>query len=691
MRHATLHILACAAILLGCGCRQESIPPAVEPEVPDDDKFEISEGPYEYDDDMDYDAEAFLAAYRGEPFNGPHTVPGTLEAEDFDSGAEGVAFHESDNTSAESSYRGVHQVDIRADAGASGGYYIGDVQPGEWMSYTIEVAEDGAYAIDVYVVKGDGSQGNFSFEVDGRGATAAISMPMGGWSDFTKYTTAENVQLSMGRHVLKYCGNTPGNVDRFVFRRTGEMQDLSSSFTYPVSMQMSNPLFTGFRSPMYNSWLTGPMYTADASAHVWKIDGREILYVYASHDMEPAIGCDRMDRYHVFSTEDMKTWTDHGEIMNAATVRKHDGWGSDGFMWAPDCVYNPSDGLYYFYFPHPSENENWNTTWRIGVAVSRYPDREFYVVGHIKDMPAAIDPCVFVDDDGQPYIYNGGGGVCYGGRLRKDDWTRLDGKMSRMTGLEDFHEATWVHKYNGRYYLSHSDNNSPGRGGNRMRYAVSDSPLGPWESLGAYMYPTGIDTNHGSIVEYKGQWYAFYHTGNYSGQGTLRSVCVDPLTINPDGTLETVRNWGTPRGGSFPEFIPSGGPLTLEATDYNEGGYHYAWFTRSGDVPAIASNASGKYVSGLSSGEWIRLSFKSASACTCMVSCRLRATGGSTRVLVSINGEHPESDGVSVQSTGAWTEISVDGLSVPAGECYLELRTVSGKIDAESLTLTMKQ
>lgn len=56
--------------------------------------------------------------------------------------------------------------------------------------------------------------------------------------------------------------------------------------------------------------------------------------------MEPALGCDRMDRYHVFSTEDMVNWTDHGEIMNAATVRKHNGWGCDGFMWAPDCAYN---------------------------------------------------------------------------------------------------------------------------------------------------------------------------------------------------------------------------------------------------------------------------------------------------------------------------------------------------------------
>lgn len=88
------------------------------------------------------------------------------------------------------------------------------------------------------------------------------------------------------------------------------------------------------------------MYTADPSAHVWN-DGR--LYVYASHDIAPPRGCDLMDRYHVFSTDDMVHWTDHGEILNSSQVP----WGrkEGGFMWAPDCAYK--DGTYYFYFPHP--------------------------------------------------------------------------------------------------------------------------------------------------------------------------------------------------------------------------------------------------------------------------------------------------------------------------------------------------
>ncbi|MDR1610255.1 MAG: family 43 glycosylhydrolase [Candidatus Symbiothrix sp.] len=287
------------------------------------------------------------------------------------------------------------------------------------------------------------------------------------------------------------------------------------------------------------------MYTADPSAHVWE-DGR--LYVYASHDVAPPRGCDLMDEYHVFSTGDMVNWTDHGEILRASQVP----WGkplkNDGkFMWAPDCAYK--NGTYYFFFPHPSEDP-WNQTWKIGVATSKKPASDFKVIGYIKNAEALIDPCVFVDDDGQVYFYQGGGGVCKGGKL-KDNMLEIDGELKVMEGPEDFHEATWVHKRNGVYYLSYSDNHDEKndkegvRGDNRMRYATGKSPLGPWKYQGIYMDPTDSYTNHGSIVEYKGQWYAFYHNSQLSRKNGepndwLRSVCVDKLYYNPDGTIQKV-------------------------------------------------------------------------------------------------------------------------------------------------------
>ncbi|MDR0541222.1 MAG: family 43 glycosylhydrolase, partial [Dysgonamonadaceae bacterium] len=136
------------------------------------------------------------------------------------------------------------------------------------------------------------------------------------------------------------------------------------------------------------------IYTADPSAHVWA-DGR--LYVYASHDIVPPRGCDLMDKYHVFSTVDMLHWKDHGQILEAADLS----WGrtGGGWMWAPDCVYK--NGIYYLYFPHKDDSN----FWRQGVATSTEPAANFKDQGYIQGLPSGIDPCVFIDDDGQAYFY----------------------------------------------------------------------------------------------------------------------------------------------------------------------------------------------------------------------------------------------------------------------------------------------
>jgi len=117
----------------------------------------------------------------------------------------------------------------------------------------------------------------------------------------------------------------------------------------------------------------------------------------------------------------------------------------------------------------------------------------------------------------------------------------IDGAMQNMQGLVDFHEATWVHKRNGWYYLSYSDNHDSAGQHNRMCYAMSRRPLGPWEYKGIYITPTDSYTDHGSIVEYKGQWYAFYHNSALSHFDWLRSICVDKLYYNADGTIQMVK------------------------------------------------------------------------------------------------------------------------------------------------------
>ena len=460
----------------------------------------------------------------------------------------------------------------------------------------------------------------------------------------------------------------------------------TGNFNYPVTKKMSNPLFVEFDSPKYKSDSIGPLYTADAAAHVWH-DGR--LYIYASHDMEPAQGCDRMDRYHVFSTDDMVNWTDHGEILNSSQVE----WGrpEGGFMWAPDCAYR--NGTYYFYFPHPTDTEWWHT-WRIGVATSKDPASGFTLQGYIEGAPAVIDPCVFIDDDGQAYFYNGGGGQCYGGKL-KENMMELDGEMVPMEGLHDFHEGTWIHKYNGKYYLSHADNN-PGSNGNCLRYAVSDSPLGPWEDKGVYLLPTGCGTSHGSIVNYKGKWYAFYHASNYSGKWELRTVCVDPLKIDKDGTINLVENWGKP----FKKPVTiDGKPVIVEAEDYNRGGSHYAFHKydipapsakyRKDDIGIARHNHGGHYVAAMKGKEWMRYSTEVKKPGKYNVTLMARTTTPDTKLNISVNGFNYEGQKVlPVTSGNGWTSLSLPAVTLDANSRYLDLRVDSGELDIDRIILT---
>jgi beta-xylosidase len=290
------------------------------------------------------------------------------------------------------------------------------------------------------------------------------------------------------------------------------------------------------------------IYAADPSAHVWK-DGK--IYIYASHDMDPAKGCDLMDKYHVFSSQDMINWLDEGEILSSDDVS----WGrpEGGFMWAPDCAYK--NGTYYFYYPHPS-GSNWNDSWKIGVATSKKPASDFTDQGYIPGLGgfALIDPCVLVDEEDSAYMYYGGGSVCLGGEL-SEDMLYLKNGMTEMEGLEDFHEAAWVFKRKNLYYLTYADNLE---GNNRMRYATSENPLGPWTYRGIFLEPTGCSTTHGSVVEFKGQWYLFYHNQAISGEGNLRSVCIDYLEFNEDGTIKTViqTKEGVSSIGAAPEASP---------------------------------------------------------------------------------------------------------------------------------------
>ncbi len=269
--------------------------------------------------------------------------------------------------------------------------------------------------------------------------------------------------------------------------------------------------------------------TADPSAQVWE-DGK--VWIYTSHDQGWATDYSSMDGYHVFSSYDMVNWTDHGEILHSRDVD----WGVEqgGWMFAPDAAYK--DGTYYLYFPHMAAG--WN--WRVGVATSDKPEGPFTDVGQYIEGPDQIDPCCFIDDDGTAYLIWGGDHSPPKIARLKENMVELDEDPRIIEyGEDDFFEAAYMHKYKGKYYFSYNCNTCwPNTG----QYAIGDSPYGPFEHQGTISpVPDGAQI-HNSMIEFHGQWYYFYHLGNYGDNASMyrRNVCVDSMFYNEDGTVQEI-------------------------------------------------------------------------------------------------------------------------------------------------------
>jgi hypothetical protein len=319
------------------------------------------------------------------------------------------------------------------------------------------------------------------------------------------------------------------------------------------------------RTPISDPLIT-TIYTADPSAHVFN----NKIYIYPSHDIESNTQQDDegghfdMKDYHVLSMDAIGgKVTDNGTALDIKDVA----WAKRQ-MWAPDAAFK--NGMYYLYFPAKDKQD----VFRIGVATSKSPTGPFKPEPNFIEGSYSIDPCVYTDTDGKSYMYFGG---IWGGQLqrwatgsfdangsktdlKKDeapaigprvallskDMLHFGGAVKEMTILDPdgkpllgkdhdrrFFEAPWMHKYNGKYYLSYSTGDT-----HYICYATSSSPTGPFTYQGVVLKPVVGWTNHHSIIEYKGKWYLFYHDSSLSGGQThLRSVKVMELKYNPDGNI----------------------------------------------------------------------------------------------------------------------------------------------------------
>ena len=276
-------------------------------------------------------------------------------------------------------------------------------------------------------------------------------------------------------------------------------------------------------------------FTADPTARVFN----NKVYLFPSHDIPAPAGQRQdwfcMEDYHVFSSENLTDWTDHGVILSQENVP----WGKpDGYsMWAPDCVYK--NGKYYFYYPNAPRN---GRGFAIGVAIADKPEGPYVPEKESIKGVGGIDPCVLIDDDGAAYLYWSGMGI-RGGRL-KENMTELRDSSQLMMGLpEGFKEGPFAFKREGRYYLTFPWVRKE-KGTETLAYAMSDSPLGPWQFKGIFMaeHDNKCWTNHHSFVEYKGQWYLFYHRNHFSpNMDKRRSACIEKVSFNSDGTIQEVK------------------------------------------------------------------------------------------------------------------------------------------------------
>lgn len=312
--------------------------------------------------------------------------------------------------------------------------------------------------------------------------------------------------------------------------------------------------------------LVSNIYTADPSAHFF--DGK--IYIYPSHDIEAGIPFNDngdhfgMEDYHVISMDSPNSKAfDHGIALHVNDVA----W-AEKQMWAPDAAHK--DGKYYLFFPA----KGYDGIFKIGVAVGNSPAGPFTAEPNAIEGTYSIDPAVFEDEDGSYYMYWGG---IWGGQLQKyrnnqfdinneeplanekalcpivakltDDLKQLSEEPKEILILDEngeqllagdndrrFFEASWLHKYNGKYYFSYSTGDT-----HFICYATGDTPYGPFTYQGRILNPVIGWTSHHSICEVNGKWYLFYHDSSLSkGITHLRSIKITELEYNEDGSIVTI-------------------------------------------------------------------------------------------------------------------------------------------------------
>lgn len=421
------------------------------------------------------------------------------------------------------------------------------------------------------------------------------------------------------------------------------MKTDSLRLALPLALALACPLAAAAINPVVQT-----NFTTDPAPMVHN----DTLYVYTGHDED---GADFfwMQEWRVYSTTDMVNWTDHGSPLAIEDFE----WADDR-AWAPQCI--ERDGKFYFYVPLHSKLTN---AMAIGVAVGDTP------VGPFRDAIGRplvdgswdyIDPTVFIDDDGQAYLYWGNPEIYYV-KLNKD-MVSFDGEVCKVeqtvegfgapgpkervksTEYKDMYtEGPWFYRRGDKYYLLYAAGGVP----EHIAYSMSNSPTGPWRYMGEIMplSDTGSFTNHCGVTDYKGRSYFFYHTGKLPrGGGFGRSIAVEEFSYKPDGTFPIIMP--TDSGVAPVGYLDPYRRVEAETMAWSQG------------VSVEPNARSGVYVSDIHDGDYIRVNnvnFGSGGPAVFGASVASALRGG--RIEVRVDAPDGELAALmDVPGTGGWEE-----------------------------------
>lgn len=338
------------------------------------------------------------------------------------------------------------------------------------------------------------------------------------------------------------------------------------------------------------------IYTADPAPMVYN----DTLYLYTGHDEDKSTWF-TMNDWRCYSTTDMVNWTDHGSPLSLKTF----GWAKKD-AWAGQCIFR--NDKFYWYVPMNQAN---GMGMAIGVAVSTRPDGPFVdPLGKplVHSGGGDIDPTVFIDDDGQAYLYWGNPYLKY--VKLNEDMISYDQQVGVVTvsltkesfGVRykdpkrstEYEEGPWFYKRNGLYYLIYPAGGVP----EHLAYSTSTGPTGPWvyrDTIMPVIVKGGAFTNHPGIIDYKGKSFLFYHNGALPGGGGFdRSVCVEEFKYNKDGTIPRIKN--TVEG--FVKSVDNFNPYIkreAETIAWEEG------------IETVSDNKIGVYVTDIDNGDYIKV------------------------------------------------------------------------------------